>query len=272
LLKAQAAIAGDDFVGQLKAYNELTQLLVSKNLAICDVMLAFARLLEKSWLIQEALKIYELISKITTESIDCSSYIHKLTEYSNLVNKSNCFIEPAMPVSALVESSITMDNLFTGKFVIKQVSEPIVIDSQITIEDFIERYEQIRLSENDNLLPAAEQQNCYWLTEDKISNTCVISFARQESGCMSHLQMAVRVENAPHQTVFIPFTYLLTENKGMIPTEQHNSSILSELRNMENQSFSNSGLKAIHKTVYFVVRRLMGRHLADSSYLIGAGL
>jgi len=267
LLQARSAYVCDDFIGQLKAYKKLTELLRSKNKIITDVMIAYAELLEKAWLVRQALDIYQIITN-TKDGSDFSSQIEKLCEYETLMKNSQSFIEPGMEISELIESRKLMDELFTGKFVIK-TSEPVVIDSNITTEEFIERYEHIRSSEDNDLLSVAGKEICCFLSQNNITKTEVISFEDHNSRQFCQPHMALRIERSPQQTVFIPFIYIKSELGENISKDQHNSTVSDELNKFQKKSFSSGSIRAVNKTILFVIRRLLSRQLAKGNYPAG---
>jgi len=186
----------------------------------------------------------------------------RASKYASVIKNGEYVIEPDIPLPSLVKSAMALDEMFTGRYVFRNIREPINCNVIVSADEFIKKHAQ--LCKKPKMLQA-EQADLWWISKNKTEQVATIILRSEDSELFHHLELAIKFLDAHLQTVLVPVVVFNTGKKtNELSIEQHNQNILKGLQRILTDNPSLRGwLKIVYGDVMHVIRQLITKAVAE---------
>ena len=261
-LRGQEARAKDDFVAELKIYNQLVDIIPHEHPNSEGPLVRYAGLLESTWQLSKACGLYRELMDRYSNNNSYTEAVQRLSEYVNIIKTGRCVIEADIPLLSLIESVMVLSERFKGRYLV-EARQPVSCRAVFDAGEFVKKYEQ--LCQGKSQMPTSEKMSLRWLSKDKLEQIITVVFRNEDSNRFSNIELGIKFFNARLQTVLVPVIMLNAgERIKSVSKEQYNRTILEVLRHIEDERFKGY-LEMVEHTINHTVRRLVTQKQAERS-------
>lgn len=253
----------NDIVSELQCYMKLTELVPKEDKRSKISQLRYAGLLETVWQQKKACSIYEQLTRIYPDNNGYAEAMCKASRQASIIEESNYVIEPDIQLPSLVKSATLLNEMFTGRYVLKNIREPINCNVIVSADQFTKKHAQ--LCEKSRML-WAEQADLWWMSKNRTEQVTTIILGSDESGPFHrHLELAIKFLDALQTVLVLVVVY----NAGPKTNEvsslgQHNQEVLKELqRILADGHLLRGWLKIVYGDAMDIIRQMITKAMAD---------
>ena len=262
-LKGQEAKSKNDPVAEIKILHELVNIIPHDHPGSKKTLLRYAELSEYVWQPQNAIQIYKQLTRTCPDNSSYPESMCRASKYASIIETGEYVIKSDVPLPLLTKSAAALGTRFTGRYLVKNIKSQGKCNTIISVDEFIEKYEQICNASPNAPLPKAEKKELWWLSKESVDQVTTVVFTSKDTELFSCFEFGVKFLNAKLQTLLVPVViFNAGKNLTDISIEQHNSSVLEQLHDTESNSLSNAWLQMVHRNVNHAIRQLISRSMA----------
>ena len=254
----------NDIVRELECSMKLMELIPREDNRSNASRLRHAGLLETVWQPKKACPIYEQLARMHPDNNDYAEAMCRVSRRAGIIEEGNYVIGPDIPLVSLVESATLLDEPFTGRYVVKNIREPINCKVIVSADGFIKKHRQ--LGEESKMI-RAERADLWWISKNRTEQVATIILASDGSEFFHRLELAIKFLDTL-QTVLVP---VVVFNAGPKMNEgsslgQHNQEVLDELqRILADAHLLNGWLKIVYGDAMDIIRQMITRAMAEKN-------
>ena len=213
-LGAYQAEKQKDVLKQLKRYQELYNLLESKERQSPDFLKKYVEALRCTWQLNQAIDVLEN-NIIEDQEIQGSEIEFQLLyDQVSMLSKKLCIIDSNTELITILKASQLFNNKIKARILYKKY-ESFEIDKDVNLNEFAEKYEIYRVKEKA-CLPKAVTKKITWLKDDMILDETVI-LLHSPNSCFGYV---VKKDTVEYNKTVVTFALVLN-------TEQFDQKIMS---------------------------------------------
>lgn len=250
-IRAQAARLRNDFLKELEIRHELMPMLHGNYTACKDSVTHYAVLLERFWQIPNAWAIYR---ELDADADDHRRY-RWLESAAEIVAGEPHVIEPDVPLLDVVRAAGILGTAFSGSWVLACSRATSLPPEVTTIEDFLDKYEQLRQGSGYEAAPPTSCRTIRWISRNDIKETEIVNFRAVPPTSNAHMEAILRFDHCENVSTLTPVLLLKADGPAE-SVQAHNQKLIHMLEQIQREGLTNSEQWDLQRLVTLAVRRL----------------
>jgi hypothetical protein len=263
-LKGQEARNRNDYVKEVKIYNDLVNTIPHEHPGSEVSLARFAELLRCVWQLHKAFMLYRELADRYLDNKSYTDAVQNLSVHIDIVKTGKYVIEADIPLLSLVESATMVGERARGRYLIEAM-HPVSCGVVLCASEFVKEYEQF--CQTKPQVPKAEEIEFYWLTKtNDIEQITLVIFRNEDSSPFNYIELAMKFLSTRVQTVLAPVILLNADRSKQgksMSEEQYNAAIIYELKHIRDDCYKGY-LEIVGHTINHVARRLITKKQAKS--------
>jgi hypothetical protein len=256
--------SGLDLKGELQCYMKLIKLVPKEDDRSKISLLRCARLLETVWQPEMACSIYRQLAQMCPDNNGYADSMCRVSKFASIIKDGKYVIKPDIPLPSLIQSATVLNSMFSGRYVVNIIREPINCNVIVSADEFIKKYTQLC---KNSKMRQAERADLWWIVKNKTEQVTTIILKSEDSEFFDRLELEIKFLDAYLQTVLVPVLVFNAEKKtNGLSIEQHNQDVLNQLQRILMDDPSLRGwLKIVYGDAMRVIRQLITKGMADEN-------
>ena len=254
------AVHSEDISEGIRLYTSLMRIIPLDNPNSCPSMEKYMALLEKAWQLNEANALCDKIISINP-NYTFTVGSREIGHVAQLMEDNKHIIELDLPIDQVIKSATAIGKQFSGRFVIGNTKPEICNRMRLTSNMIVEKYALIRMETGGENLPEAIAEKVWWMKSGQADQVDVVVCKTEQTDENKGLQFILQVYTGELNTVVVPvIIFNMDEIETGESIQKENDKAQAMLAQLQNTTFSNSYLTAIHWAMNQALRRLVTEH------------
>lgn len=257
-LQAEKLEKEGNIVESLRLRSALVQML-PEHPAACPSFERYAVSLDRLWLLPEAEKTYQWISRIDP-NYHFSLDFDRISRIAELMRTSDWTIEPDIPVRDIIAACNALNQMFKGRYAIKKLPPFHCRRKILDSETITEKYEEIQRTSGQESWPAVESKNHWWISRTETYEIEIVMFGKAPRNDINGLRFALQVFPHAQGTVVVPVVLFDWQNDERGSTAEKLNERASMAFDRLTNGTASSYVKEISRIAQHVLRRLIAKN------------
>jgi hypothetical protein len=250
-IRARAAQLRNDSLKELKIRYELMRMLNGRYTSCKDSAMRYAVLLERFWQIPNAWAIYR---ELDADADDHRRY-RWLESAAEIVAGEPHVIEPDVSLLDVVCATGVLDTAFSGSWVLTCSRAMSLPPEVTTIDDFLDKYEQLRQGPGYEAAPSVSCRMIRWISRNEIKETEIINFRAVPPISNAHVEAILRFDHCENVSTLTPVLLLKADGPAE-SVQAYNQKLIHMLEQIQREGFKSAQQWDLQRLVILAVRRL----------------
>jgi hypothetical protein len=257
-LQAEQAQKAQDLTGELRARHALARLLPSGEPGTLASLRAYASLLERLCLFEEAEAIEARIRLVDPDHFKSGG-----CDQADRLKDADSILQPDQPLPILIEAATILGLCFSKRCCVRELEPLACRGFRMSADQVAGKYEHVRSEHARANLPNCQIKSIWWVSRSQVRLEDTLVLLDETHSPVEGLGLAYQIRHDGLQTVVVPAVMFDAGRVGPDhDTHEHNRQVSAALEQLQPRSLAETWLAKVDQAVTQALRRLITQSLS----------